>query len=271
MASTGADPSSPVLTFEGVTVRYAGAPRPAVESLDLEIGPGERVALVGPSGAGKSTIIAVANGLVMPTEGTARTLGVDTKVLARRRHRKVRRRIGTVHQGFALVGPLRVAHNVAAGRLGDWGRVRALLSLVRPAHVDELAAALDRLGIADKLWERADQLSGGQQQRVAIARVVFQQPTLLLADEPVSSLDPARSKSVLDVLVEIVESDDDRCLVTSLHDADLALSHCERVVGLRDGRVSFDLPAAAVTEDMLAALYAFEDEGAIVEERGPLR
>ena len=164
---------------------------------------------------------------------------------------------------FALVGPLRVAHNVAAGRLGDMGRIRALGTLLRRRGVPEVAAALDRVGIGDKVWERADQLSGGQQQRVAIARVVHQQPTLVLADEPVSSLDPARSKSVLDVLVELIEADPDRTLVASLHDAGLALSHCERVVGLRDGVVQFDLPSASVTDEMLADLYAFEhlDEG----------
>lgn len=251
-----------MLVLEGVTVHYPGSARPAVDDLHLQVVAGERVALVGPSGAGKSTIIALANGLVQPSSGVVRTLGVDSRSLPERRHRHVRRRVGTVHQDFALVGPLRVAHNVAAGRLGTWGRLRALRSLVRPADVDEIADALDRVGIADKLWERADQLSGGQQQRVAIARVVFQQPNLLLADEPVSSLDPARSKSVLDVLVEVVEPQAEGAFVTSLHDAGLALSHCDRVVGLRDGRVCFDRPSASVTPDMLDELYAFESEGA---------
>lgn len=224
---------------------------------------------MGPSGAGKSTIIALANGLVLPSDGSVHTLGVDSRALGRSAHRTVREQIGTVHQDFALVGPLRVAHNVAAGRLGRWGRLRTLASLIRLAEAHEVAAALDRVGIADKLWERADQLSGGQQQRVAIARVVFQQPRLVLADEPVSNLDPARSKSVLDVLLEVVEEEPGRTLVASLHDADLALSHCQRVVGLRDGRVQWDLPAASVTAEMLADLYAFEDvEADGPEERG---
>lgn len=247
------------LAFDGVTVHYPGAARPAVSRLDLRVEEGERVALVGPSGAGKSTIISLANGLVLPTAGSVQVLGTDTRELGRRRQRPVRRRIGTVHQDFALVGPLRVAHNVAAGRLGYWGRARALRSLLRPTNLGLIVDALDRVGIADKVWERADQLSGGQQQRVAIARVVFQRPSLVLADEPVSSLDPARSKSVLDVLVELVEIEPDRTLVTSLHDAGLALSHCERIVGLRDGTVEFDLPAASVTDEMLADLYALED------------
>lgn len=250
------------LDLRGVTVRYRGAPTPAVVGLDLQIPAGERVALVGPSGAGKSTIISLANGLVLPTGGSVHTLGVDTRSLADRRHRDVRRQVGTVFQDFALVGPLRVAHNVAAGRLGEWSRLRALASLFRPREVPQIAAALERVGIADKLWERADQLSGGQQQRVAVARVAFQAPRLLLADEPVSSLDPAWSNLVLEVLVESVESAPGRTLVTSLHDADLALRHCERIVGLRDGRVHFDLPAASVSAGMLTDLYAFEETDA---------
>lgn len=250
-----------MLSFQGVTVRYRDDDPPAIDDIDLEVASGERVALVGPSGAGKSTLIALANGLVLPTEGTVEVFGVDTKLLARRAHRETRRRIGTVHQGFALVGPLRVAHNVAAGRLGSWGTLRAIRTLVRPRDSGEIAAALDEVGIENKLWERTDQLSGGQQQRVAIARTLHQGADLLLADEPVSSLDPVNSKAVLDTLRDASGSrngSDARTLVVSLHDAPLALSHCDRIVGIRGGRVQFDAPPGTVSQEDLVELYAFE-------------
>lgn len=247
-----------MLSFRGVTVRYGSDGPPAIDALDLEIGPGERVALVGPSGAGKSTLIGLANGLRLPTEGTVEVFGIDTRALGRRAHRSTRRRIGTVHQGFALVGPLRVAHNVAAGRLGAWSTFHALRTLVRPGDSGQIGAVLSDVGIPEKIWDRTDQLSGGQQQRVAIARLLFQGADLMLADEPVSSLDPANSKAMLDVLRSVCDRDSARTLVASLHDAPLALSHCERVVGLRDGRIEFDEPAASLDEDVLSELYAFE-------------
>ena len=241
--------------LRGVTVRYDGAPTDAIDGLDLTIGAGERVALVGPSGAGKSTVVGLLNGLVAPTAGRVTVLGVDTSVLARRAHRPVRARIATIHQGFALVGPLRVATNVAAGRLAEMHLLAVVRMLVRPRSLDQIVAVLDRLGIADKLWDRTDRLSGGQQQRVAIARALHQEPTLLLADEPVSSLDPARSRAILDVLVDAVSDEPARALVASLHDAPLALSHSTRIVALRNGRLVFDLPTAEVTPRMLDDLY----------------
>ena len=250
----------PLLHLEEVDVFYDGVV-PAVQRLDLTVTAGERVALVGPSGAGKSTIIAVINGLVLPSSGVASAFGVDTRVLGRREHRATRRRIGTVHQDFALVGSLRVAHNVAAGRLGHWTQLEALRSLVRPSHRAEIIEVLEQVGIAQKLWDRTDNLSGGQQQRVAIARVLFQRPDLMLVDEPVSNLDPARSKGVLDVLVGACEADPDRALVASIHDAPLAVSHFTRVVGLRDGTMVFDMAARRVTPDLLDDLYAFEGYG----------
>lgn len=264
-----------MLRFRDVTVRYgsgAGAVA-ALHGFDVSIGRGEVVGLVGPSGAGKSTILRLAAGLVLPTAGSVEVLGVDTTLLGRRGQRPVRARVGSVHQAFALVGSLRVAHNVAAGRLGHWGWFRAIRSLVRPGDLDEVRTALDRVGIADKLWERADRLSGGQQQRTAIARVLHQHPDLYLADEPCSALDPARADAVLSVLTEEIRSPhtaaggDGRALVASLHDAPLALRHCDRIVGLRSGELVFDLPASDVTSDHLARLYALED-GAL--DRGAL-
>lgn len=250
--------TKPLLAFEDVSVHYAGVDRAAVTDLSVTIGTGERVALVGPSGAGKSTILALAAGLAMPTSGQVSVLGVDSRRLGRRNHRSDRSRIGIVSQDYALVGPLRVATNVAAGRLGRWSWPKAAGAFVRPGPIDEIRAALDAVGIGDKVWERTDQLSGGEQQRTAIARILFQAPDLLLADEPVSALDPARSEGVMAVLAEQAAADG-RALVASMHDAPLALSHCDRIIAMRLGRVHFDLPASEVTDELLEELYVLPD------------
>jgi len=241
-----------VVSLRGVHVLYDG--HPALDGFDLELAAGERVALVGPSGAGKTTALRLCTASVMPTSGTVHVLGHDLQEATTGQLRQVRRRIGTIYQQLNLVGPLRVVHNVNSGRLGAWSRSRALASLVRPADVDVARSALARVGIADKLLERTDRLSGGEQQRVALARVLVQAPELILADEPVSSLDPARAEEVMDLLGEVVV-DRRRTLLMSLHDFALARRRCDRVVGVREGRVAFDLPASEVTDDLGAALY----------------
>lgn len=226
----------------------------ALDGVDLTVRSGERVALVGPSGAGKSTLLGLCAGAVAPDEGRVEVLGQDLPAANARELATVRQRIGTVHQQLHLVGPLRVVHNVNAGRLGHWSRTRALRSLVSPLEIDTARQALDRVGIADKLLLRTDQLSGGEQQRVALARVLVQQPDLVLADEPVSSLDPARAEEVMDLLCDVVAGHS-RTLVVSLHNFDLAVRRCDRVVGLRHGKVAFDLPVDQVDDEMRRRLY----------------
>ncbi len=252
----------PLVSLDGVTVRYPGADGAAVSELSLSVEAGERVALVGPSGAGKSTVLALAAGLTLPSAGRVRVHGVESKELARRHHRSTRSRIGIISQDFALVGPLRVASNVAAGRLGRWSWLQAARTLVRPGPLGEIQAALDAVGIGEKLWDRADQLSGGQQQRTAIARALFQEPDLLLADEPVSALDPARSDAVMDVLADR-SAGPGRALIASMHDAPLALRTCDRIVALRRGRLQFDLPSSEVTADLLTELYVLDEPTAV--------
>jgi phosphonate transport system ATP-binding protein len=164
-------------------------------------------------------------------------------------------------QGFDLVPSLAVVHNVLAGRLGAWGLGRALVSLVVPQDVDQARSALERVGIADKLDERTSRLSGGEQQRVALARLLVQQPRVILADEPVSSVDPARAEDLLAMLVAIA-SEEGRTLVASMHAVPLALRYFSRVVALRAGHVIFDRPTAAVTAADLDALYTLEARAA---------
>jgi phosphonate transport system ATP-binding protein len=241
-----------VVELEQVSVRYG--PVVALEGIDLRIGAGERVALLGPSGAGKSTLLAVLGGRVRPDEGRAIVLGHHTDALRGRAGRSVRRRIGTVHQDFALTDSLRVVHNVNAGRLGSWSTARALRSLVSPVDRDRVRGALERVGIADRIDARAADLSGGQRQRVAIARLLVQDPDLVLADEPAASLDPELGRLAVTLLSEVAATPE-RALVVSLHDPALAVGYCDRVVGLRTGGIRFDSPAGGVTEADLAELY----------------
>jgi phosphonate transport system ATP-binding protein len=221
--------------------------------VDLAVAAGERVAVVGASGAGKSTLLGVLNGSTPPTAGSVRVLGADPGALGGRQRRRLRARTGTVHQHLELPGPLRVVHNVNAGRLGTWSPWRAAWSLLRPQGVDEVTAALERVGLGDRIYDRTDRLSGGQQQRVALARLLVQRPELVLADEPASALDPALADQVLALLGELA-GQGGGALVACLHDPALALRHCDRVVGLVEGRVVLDAPARTLS---LAGLEAF--------------
>ncbi len=245
----------PVVALEHVTVAFGGVT--ALDDVTLRVHRGDRVALVGPSGAGKSTLLGLFRATVAPTAGQVTIQGVPLDGLQGRELRHVRAAIGTVHQHLHLVGRLRVVHNVNAGLLGTWTRRRALWSLFRPRDVHDVVDALARVGIADKVHERTDRLSGGEQQRVALARVLVQDPALVLADEPIASLDPARGREVMDLLSD-VGAGDDRALLVSLHAFELARSHCDRVVGLRAGRIVFDAPAAEVTNAMAASLYRID-------------
>ena len=178
-----------------MTLRFASGC--ALSGVDLEIAPGEAVALVGPSGAGKTSLLRLLNGIHRPSSGRVLVDGRDLATLGRADLRAVRRELGFVHQDLALIPNLRVVHNVLFGRLG---RDRLLASLARALFprmrdVRRIHELLDRVGIEDKLYERTDRLSGGQQQRVAIARALFQEPRALVADEPVSSVDPVRARA----------------------------------------------------------------------------
>ncbi|MQA36177.1 phosphonate ABC transporter ATP-binding protein [Modestobacter roseus] len=241
-----------VLRLDGVSVRYGGTA--ALTGVDLTVGAGERVALVGPSGAGKSTLLGLVNGSVLPTAGSLRVLGDDPSRLRGPALRRLRARVGTVHQHLELVGQLRVVHNVNAGRLADWSAARAAWSLVRPQGVPEVLDALSAVGLADRAYERTERLSGGQRQRVAVARLLVQRPELVLADEPASALDPVLADAVLGLLAGLTEQGG--ALVASLHDPALALRHCTRVVGLVDGRVVLDAPVADLDAGDLADFYA---------------
>ena len=250
--STVGTPPLPVFELHQVSQRFGSLT--ALSTLNLRIYPGERVALVGASGAGKSTLLKLLNGTLMPTEGNVWALGHCLQRLPARQLRRVQRQIGTVYQQLHLVNSLRVVHNVNAGQLGRWPFWKAAASLIYPLEVQTAAHALTQVGIPEKLYARTDQLSGGQQQRVALARVLVQDPAIILADEPISSLDPELSRGTMDLLRDLAR-DLGKTLVVSLHAVEFACSHCDRLIGLRHGRIVFDLPAAQISDQQLAALY----------------
>ncbi len=239
--------------LEQVTKRFSSG-LVALQGLDLEVGRGERVALIGPSGAGKTTLFRLLNLTLAPTSGRIFLDGVDTRTLRGRGLREARRRVGTIYQKHGLVPRLRVVHNVLAGRLGTWPLWKALGSLLWPAEREEALRVLKQVGIPEKLWSRTNELSGGQQQRVALARVLMQDPDVILADEPVSSVDPPLASTLIRLLVDLSQREG-KTLLVSLHRVDLALTFFPRIIGMRSGRILFDRPASEVEEKLLQELY----------------
>jgi phosphonate transport system ATP-binding protein len=211
----------------------------ALDGVEFEVQAGEMVALIGPSGAGKSTLLRCLNGLVTPTEGEIEV--GDSRVTGARPDelRQIRAGIGFVFQQFNLLRRLTVLENVLIGRLAHVPTARSLLALFPTGDVARAHATLERVGLGGLAERRVDTLSGGQQQRVAIARALVQEPRLLLADEPMASLDPALSHTVLDLLRRISE-EDGLTVVTSLHVLELAQRYARRVLGLRTGRLVYD-------------------------------
>ena len=234
-------------------VRVQGRDRPRLDGVSLAVQPGERVALLGPSGAGKSTLLAVANGLLPVPQGQVLWHGAPP-ARSRRARRLQQRRIGTLWQDLRLIEDLSVQQNLNAGRLASWSWPQALLNLLLPCESSACAAVLRRLDLdAALLGVPVAALSGGQRQRVALGRLLRQEPDLLLADEPLASLDPRLASDLLALVLR--EGAAPRALLLSLHRPDL-LAGFDRAIGLRDGTLQFDLPADAVPPAALQALYA---------------
>jgi len=241
---------TPLIVAAGVAKSF-----PRVRALDhvsFTIDQGERVALAGPSGSGKTTLLYLMAGLVQPDEGTLLLEGQPISQLTP--GGELARLVGLIHQQYDLVPHLPVIHNVLAGRLGEWGLFRSMFSLLWPQERHLAEAALARLGIADKLHERTSHLSGGEQQRVAIARLMVQSPRIILADEPVSSLDPSRAEEMVRLLTDLADTSG-KTLVVSLHAPNLVQRYFSRVIGLRDGQLQFDMPTSELTGPVLARLY----------------
>jgi phosphonate transport system ATP-binding protein len=246
-------PPDALLALRNVCVTYPDG-HVALHGTNLQVRPGEFLVLLGASGAGKSTLLRSINGLVRPTGGEVVVPDLPATGLFGRHLREHRRRCGMVFQQHHLIGRLSVLDNVLIGRLAS----RSLLGTLLPWHREDKLAALaviDRVGLLPKALARADTLSGGQQQRVGIARALVQRPRLLLADEPVASLDPATAEDVLNLLHGICKKDGLTAIV-SLHQVELARRYADRIVGLQQGRVVFEGSPADLNASAVSGLYA---------------
>lgn len=236
-----------------VTKRFGGG---VVGLDDVSVGfrTGEITVLLGLSGSGKSTMLRHINGLHSATEGSVRVLGSDLAGMSGRELRELRRDVGMIFQHFNLVGPMSVLENVCTGRLGSLRGPRLSLLMYPRSVREEALAQLARVGLADQAHQRADTLSGGQQQRVAIARALMQKPRILVADEPVASLDPVSSLQVMDLL-KTIAAEDELTVIASLHQVQLAIDFADRIVGLRDGAIVFDRRSDAIDAAAAGAIY----------------
>lgn len=246
------------LKLEHVSARHPAAhpaAAPALNALSLTVASGEHIAIIGPSGAGKTTLLHVLACALRPSSGGIEIDGRDPWRLARRDLRRLRGQLFLAPQVPPLPPRQRVVTAVLAGRLPRISLAHSLRSLFYPTAIAQADAALARFDIADKLFARVDRLSGGERQRVGLARALVAQSRLLLVDEPLSALDPSRASQAVVSLVESAR-ESGATLLTTLHDVPMALRNFPRIIGLRDGALMFDLPAAEVSPVRLEALYA---------------
>jgi phosphonate transport system ATP-binding protein len=244
-----------MLVVEGLTCRFGT--KAAVDNASFSIAPGGFVGVIGRSGAGKSTLLRMINRLTPPTEGRILYNGVDVTALRGRELRKWRARSAMIFQQFNLVGRLDVLTNVLMGRISEIPLWRSLAQLWPEADLAVAISALEQFDMGSLAAQRTDQLSGGQQQRVAIARALVQQPDMILADEPIASLDPRNTRIVMDALLRI-NKHFGITVICNLHSLDLARSYCDRLIGMASGRIVFDGAPATLTEHIARELYDLE-------------
>ena len=246
------------IRIEGLAARHPAArpgAAPALQGLDLSIAPGEQLAVIGPSGAGKTTLMQALACALPPSAGRLALDDQDPWTLTVRELQRLRGQLFLAPQVPPLPPRQRVVTAVLAGRLPAMGLLASLRSLFYPQDIPAAHEALERFDLADKLFDRVDRLSGGERQRVGLARALLAPARLWLVDEPLSALDPTRASQALQALVQQAR-ERGVTLVATLHQVDMALAGFARIVGLRDGRLQFDLPAAEVTRDRLSRLYA---------------
>lgn len=251
------------LALDGIAARHPAArpgAQPALQGIGLTVAAGEQLAVIGPSGAGKTSLLQVIACAMPPSAGALQLDGTDPWALPRADLQRLRGRLVLAPQVPPLPPRQRVVTSVLAGRLPAMGLAASLRALFHPDDLPGAHAALARFDLADKLFERVDRLSGGERQRVGLARLLLAPASLWLVDEPLSALDPTRAAQAMATMVRAA-AERRATLVATLHQVDMALAHFPRIVGLRDGRLAFDLPAAEVTPERLRRLYAqHEDE-----------
>lgn len=250
-----------MIVFKDVTKVYPNG-TVGLKDVDLTIDDGEFVAVIGLSGAGKSTLIRAINRMHAITSGTLTVNGTDVSRLSGKGLRKLRRTIGMIFQSFNLVTRTTVIRNVLTAFVPDLPLWRRVLGIFPKSAKLKALEALDKVGILEKAYTRVDQLSGGQQQRVALARTLAQNPSIILADEPVAALDPVTAKAVMDDFRNI-NRNMGITVVINIHHVELALEYCDRVIGVRAGEVVFDGPASSVDKAVLASIYGEESDEAV--------
>lgn len=242
-----------MIEFKDISLVYPNGTQ-GLKDINVKINEGEFVVIVGLSGAGKSTFIRSINRLVTPTDGELLVDGENILTYNGRDLRRLRTKIGMIFQNYNLVKRSSVMKNVIAGRLGHTGTLRSIFNLYSKEDIGLAYESLKRVNIEEKIYNRADELSGGQQQRVSIARVLTQKPKYLLADEPVSSLDPPTAHQVMTYLKQI-NKEDNITTIVNLHFIDMAMEFADRIIGMRAGEVVFDGPASTVTEKTFEEIY----------------
>lgn len=247
-----------MLKIENLTKVYPGGTQ-ALDNVSFEVEKGEFLAIIGLSGSGKSTLLRCINRLVEPTSGTITWDGIDVTNASQEELRKVRRRIGMVFQHFNLVDRSKVLTNVLTGRLGYSNPALSVVNRFSKADVEKAYRQLARVGLEDKAKARADELSGGQQQRVGVARAMMQDPQIMLADEPVASLDPVLAHSIMRYL-ELINKEDGVMVLCSLHFLDLVHQYADRVIALNDGKLVFEGLPSEIDDAKFKEIYGQEAE-----------
>jgi len=247
-----------MLKVENLVKIYDGGTK-ALDDVSFEVERGEFLAVIGLSGSGKSTLLRCINRLIEPTAGTITWDGADITNASQEELRRIRRRIGMVFQHFNLVDRSKVLTNVLAGRLGYLNPALSVVNRFPKADIDKAHAQLARVGLEEKAKARADELSGGQQQRVGVARAMMQDPEIMLADEPVASLDPVLAHSIMQYL-ELINQEDGVMVICSLHFLDLVHQYADRVIALNEGQLVFEGAPAEIDDAKFKEIYGKEAE-----------
>lgn len=229
-----------------------------LHSISFQVYEGERVALIGPSGSGKSTLINILTRSISYGGGKIKIDGKDIEEY--KGNKDYAKKVGVIRQQFDLVRELEVIHNVLAGNLHTWGFFKSLRSLLQPVNGDQALEALADVGIEDKAFNVTSSLSGGEQQRVAIARLIVQNPDILIADEPIASLDPTRANSVMELLSELAHKKN-KTIFASIHTMEHVLNFFDRVIGIRDGDVLINEKIENISSETLDQLYEIQEVG----------
>jgi phosphonate transport system ATP-binding protein len=233
--------------------RYNGGTL-ALKGINLEVKQGEFIAVIGPSGAGKSTLLRCINRLIEPTEGSIEFLNHQIEKASKNELRKIRSKMGMIFQHYNLINRSSVLENVLHGRLGYMGSLAGVLNRYKEEDKKEAILLLEKVGLGEEIYKRADELSGGQKQRVGVCRALAQKPELILADEPIASLDPKSSAVVMDAIYKNCTEQRIACLV-NLHQVDVAKKYATRIIAVKSGMVVFDGSVSDLTDEMIHYLY----------------